>query len=80
MSRSLKIDIQHIGNSEKEYYCPKTKRFIDGFCTSAKLVFQFHGCYYHGCPKCFPPEAIHPQRKLPYALLYINKQSIIQMN
>ena len=70
MSRTLNIHIQHIGNSEKEYYCPKTKRFVDGFCTSANLVFQFHGCYYHGCPKCFPPEAIHPQRKIPYALLY----------
>jgi hypothetical protein len=51
MSRTLNIPIQHIGNSEKEYFCQKTKRFLDGF--GRGHVFQFHGCYYHGCPKCF---------------------------
>ena len=31
MSQTLQIPIQHIGNSEKEYYCYKTKGFIDGY-------------------------------------------------
>jgi len=68
MSQTLNIPIQHIGNSEKEYYCSRKKRFLDGFGHSH--VFQFHGCYYHGCPKCFPPESIHPHKKKPYVLLY----------
>ena len=68
MSQTLNIPIQHIGNSEKEYYCSRTKRFLDGFGHSH--VFQFHGCYYHGCPKCFPPDSIHPHKKKPYGLLY----------
>ncbi|KAJ8953532.1 hypothetical protein NQ317_000050 [Molorchus minor] len=26
---------------------------VDGFCSETKLVFEFHGCYYHGCSYCF---------------------------
>ena len=71
MSRTLNIHIQHIGNSEKEYFCQKTKRSLDGF--GGKCVFQFHGCYFHGCPKCYPnPHAIHPQKKIP--LVYCLKK------
>ena len=65
MSRTLGVFIQHIGNSEKEYYCQKTRRFLDGFSKRGNKVFQFHGCYYHGCPKCFPSESMHPQKKIP---------------
>ena len=68
MSRKLNIHIQHIGNSEKEYYCHKTKRSLDGF--SHGRVFQFHGCYYHGCPKCTNATHIHPQKNMPFGLLY----------
>jgi len=26
---------------------------IDGICFEKKILFEFHGCYYHGCPECF---------------------------
>ena len=26
-------------------------RHVDGFCNN--IVYQFHGCFYHGCPDCF---------------------------
>ena len=26
-------------------------RFVDGFCDG--VVYQFHGCFYHGCPICY---------------------------
>ena len=68
MSKTLNIRIQHIGNSEKEYYCLDTKRFIDGF--SDRLVFQFYWCYYHGCPKCTNATDIHPQKHVPFGVLY----------
>lgn len=30
---------------------------VDGYEPTAKTVFQFHGCYYHGCPNhCFRPD------------------------
>ena len=27
---------------------------VDGFHTPSRTVFQFHGCKFHGCPKCYP--------------------------
>ena len=29
----------------------------DGFCLETNMVFQFHGCNWHGCPKCYPSPA-----------------------
>ncbi|KAJ8934252.1 hypothetical protein NQ318_008695 [Aromia moschata] len=25
---------------------------VDGYCPDTNQVFEFHGCYYHGCPRC----------------------------
>ena len=30
------------------------KRPVDGYNHKRKLVLQYHGCYWHGCPKCYP--------------------------
>ena len=30
------------------------KRPVDGYNHEKKIVFQYHGCYWHGCPKCYP--------------------------
>ena len=27
---------------------------VDGYNHKRKLVLQYHGCHWHGCPKCFP--------------------------
>ena len=27
---------------------------VDGYHPETKTVFQFHGCFWHGCIKCFP--------------------------
>ena len=29
------------------------KRPVDGYNHENKIVFQYHGCYWHGCPKCY---------------------------
>ena len=30
------------------------KRPVDGYNHKRKLVLQYHGCFWHGCPKCYP--------------------------
>ena len=25
---------------------------VDGWCPESRTAYQFHGCYFHGCPKC----------------------------
>jgi cytochrome c-type biogenesis protein CcmE len=27
--------------------------FVDGFCGETNTIYQFHGCFYHGCMKCY---------------------------
>ena len=26
---------------------------VDGWCPEARIAYQFHGCFFHGCPKCY---------------------------
>ena len=33
---------------------------VDGYCQSTNTIYQFHGCLWHGCPKCYKPETDHP--------------------
>ena len=33
---------------------------VNDFCLETNTVFQFHGCHWYGCPKCYPT----PRKKL----------------
>ena len=44
--------IQHAGNAG-EYRIP-TVGFVDGYCQNTHTVYEFHGCFWHGCPQCYP--------------------------
>lgn len=46
------IHIQHIKN-DVEHRIGRTKKHADGYSNEYNTIFEFHGCYYHGCPRCF---------------------------
>ena len=50
--------IQHLTHSQISKNGEKKLcgRFVDGFDKDSNVVYQFHGCYYHGCKKCFAGE------------------------
>ena len=27
---------------------------VDGWCAETRTAYPFHGCFWHGCPKCYP--------------------------
>ena len=29
---------------------------IDGYCRKTNTFYEFHGCLFHGCQKCYKPE------------------------
>ena len=29
------------------------KRRVDGWCAETRTAYQFHGCFWYGCPKCY---------------------------
>jgi hypothetical protein len=47
----LKTDIQTAKHPLGEYTLGQYK--LDGICHREKIVFDFHGCYFHGCQTCF---------------------------
>ena len=50
---SYRYYIQHAGN-QGEYRIPETRWTVDGYCEDSKTVYEFHGCFWHGCPTCYP--------------------------
>jgi hypothetical protein len=46
------IVIQHAENGG-EFKIPNTKYKADGYCKENNTIYEFNGCLYHGCTKCF---------------------------
>jgi G:T-mismatch repair DNA endonuclease (very short patch repair protein) len=45
------IKILHALNGG-EYHIPNTKYKADGYCKETNTIYSFHGCHWHGHPKC----------------------------
>ena len=60
VSKTEGIDLRHACNGGE--YQVGGKYCVDGYNDSSKTVYQFHGCHWHGCPKCFQPETEHPEK------------------
>jgi superfamily II DNA or RNA helicase len=48
-----KIHICHAEN-DGEYQILGTSYKADGFCKETNTIYEFYGCYWHGCPNCYP--------------------------
>ena len=33
---------------------------VDGFSKTTNTVYEFQGCFWHGCPKCYTEDRINP--------------------
>lgn len=73
MSESIQAKLQghHIchalnGNGEQKV----CNTYVDGFCSVTNTVYLFHGCFHHGCRRCFDPRVVHPLKKKPMWLIY----------
>lgn len=53
---------------------------VDGYAYAfgRRYIFQFHGCYWHGCRKCYGDrwEELHPHRQVPFKQLYYHTQLV----
>ena len=66
-------EIQHRGNSHREH--PVGYFSVDGFCEATNTVYEFHGCMFHGCPKCTNPDTSHPYRDVPNHQVYTDTKA-----
>ncbi|XP_062597068.1 uncharacterized protein LOC134258520 [Saccostrea cucullata] len=47
--------IRHALN-EGEFNLAGTKYLLDGYCAETNTAYEFHGCFWHGCPLCYPQQ------------------------
>ena len=45
--------IQHVGNGG-EYHPRGTNFTVVGYCQDTNTIYEFYGCFWRGCPKCYP--------------------------
>jgi hypothetical protein len=63
-------NIKHIGNCITGEVELANMR-VDGFDLKTKTVYEFYGCYYHACLKCYPNRYnLHPLFKQTYLHVY----------
>ena len=55
--------IAHADNTgESRIQVGQSQIYVDGFDFQTQTVYEFNGCFYHGCPTCFPKrDAKHPK-------------------
>lgn len=47
--------IRHVRNGGEQSVRTFTNiYFVDGYDPVTRTVYEFHGCFYHGCPTCYP--------------------------
>jgi len=49
-------NVQHALNGGEVTTCGSK---VDGFNQESNAVYQFHGCFWHGCPKCYNDDTIN---------------------
>jgi hypothetical protein len=53
LEKYYNINIQHMGNSNQEYKIKNTRWKADGYYKETNTIYEFHGDYWHGNPKCY---------------------------
>ena len=55
------VYIQHAMNGG-EHFIPSVGK-VDGFCKDTNTVYEFQGCFWHRCPKCYTSDQINPMNQ-----------------
>ena len=58
----------HLNNTEKRLGDKQVP--VDGYDPDSRTVYEFQGCYYHGCPTCFDPSDTNDKIGKTYGELY----------
>lgn len=69
ISKTKGIYIRHALN-DGEIKIPKTRYKADGYCEETNTIYEFHGDFWHGNPKVYNQDDIHPRAKKTFGELY----------
>jgi hypothetical protein len=68
-----KLTIEHAKNTG-EHKIKDSRYLADGYNEQHNIVFEFNGCYYHGCPNCFERDDLNTKTKKTFGELYEKTQ------
>ena len=57
----LESSIQH-ARTEGEYRIANSNYTVDGYDPTTNTIYEFQGCFWHGCPSCYPNRTEPHQR------------------
>ena len=58
------VNIQHaLNGGEKKLTIGDKTYKVDGFCEETNTVYEFYGCFWHGCPKCYKPNIVNSKNQ-----------------
>ena len=72
ISKKNNIKIQHALDGGEKVINNELK--VDGFCESTNTVYEFQGCFWHGCPDCYKPDVINNKNQCDMGTLYNKTQ------
>ena len=68
------INIKHACNGGETVIKINGKSLkVDGYCKETNTIYQFHGCYFHGCLKCYNELTINTLSR--YNMKYLNSRT-----
>jgi hypothetical protein len=62
--------LDELNIKDRQVWLEDVKYKVDGYDSETNTVYLYHGKFWHGCPKTFDPEMIHPIIKIPMKDLY----------
>jgi hypothetical protein len=59
--RNIESDLEMNGNTLHSKLSPDGEykimgHYVDGYCPETNTIYQFHGCFFHGCETCYDGE------------------------
>ena len=55
LNRKPNVTIRHANNGGEHVILRGAKTYyVDGYDVNTHTVYEFNGCFWHGCPRCFP--------------------------
>ncbi len=63
------IHIKHAENGG-EYRIPNSLYKADGYCAETNTIYEYSGCWYHGCTQCYTPENKNQYLDVTFGELY----------
>ena len=64
MAKAKGLTIQHaLNRGEKKLTIDGKTYKVDGYCEENNTVYEFYGCFWHGCPNCYRQNVINSKNQ-----------------